>query len=241
MNDLDLVKTLEKSRLTVFTTQQLSAILGNNISSTAVRLNRLVKKGVLIRIIQGKYILPSADILSVASNIYSPSYVSLYSAFEYYKTTTQSPRVVDVINTITSKQRTISLEEGEFILRFVKTTPSLMFGYKKHIINGKELIIVEKEKAILDGLHFSTYVPLDEVYSCLQSGIDQKKIITYAKKIHHQSIYKRLGYLLSQAQIPCSRSQFPPLSSTYIPLDPLLPRRGTYDNTWRIIINTVVE
>ena len=145
MNDLTLVKNLEKAKLTVFTTQQLSVILGMNTTSTVVRLNRLVKKGVLLRLIQGKYTLPSSDIFPLASTMYSPSYVSLYSAFEYYGTTTQSPRIIDVINTTTSKNLTISLEKGKFNLRFIKTNPSLLFGYTKINQDGKEMIIAEKE------------------------------------------------------------------------------------------------
>lgn len=241
MNDLELVKTLEKTRLTVFTTQQLSIILGTDLSSTAVRLNRLVKKDVLIRIIQGRYALPSSDVFLLASNIYSPSYISLYSAFEHYGTTTQSPRIIDVINTITSKKLTISIEMGEFDVRFIKTDPLMMFGYKKLNQNGKELTIAEKEKAIIDGLLYSGYVPLDEVFSCIKSGIDHKKLIKYAKKTNHQTVLKRLGYLLSQAEMKCSIEQFPVLSATYVPLDPRLPRRGSYDKKWRVIINSVIE
>ncbi len=241
MNDLNLVKTLEKARLTIFTTQQLSIILGNDVPSTSVRLTRLVKKGVLMRIIQGRYALPSSDVFLLASNIYSPSYVSLYSAFEYYGTTTQSPRIIDVINTTTSKKLTISVEMGKFDVRFIKTDPLMMFGYKKFNLNGKEMTIAEKEKAIIDGLLFSEYVPLDEVFSCIKSGIDHKKLIRYAKKTNHQTVLKRLGYLLSQAGIPYPPEQFPVLSATYVPLDPRLPRCGHYDKKWRVIINSVIE
>lgn len=241
MNDLGLVKTLEKAKLTVFTTQQLSVILGMDIASAVVRLSRLVKKGVLLRLTQGRYALPSSDILVLASDIYSPSYVSLYSAFEYYGTTTQSPRIIDVINTTTSKKLTISVENGKFDLRFIKTNPSLMFGYIKINQDGKELIIAEKEKAIIDGLLFLEYVPLDEIFSCIISGIDHKKIIEYAKKTNRQTVLKRLGYLLSTAGIKCSINQFPYISSTYIPLDPRSPRQGCYDKKWRIIINSVVK
>ena len=241
MNDLELVKNLEKAKLTVFTTQQLSVILGMDTTSTAVRLNRLVKKGVLLRLMRGRYTLPSSDVFLLASNIYSPSYVSLYSAFEYYGTTTQSPRIIDVINTTTSKELTISVEKGKFDLRFIKTDPLLMFGYIKINQDGKEMIIAEKEKAIIDGLLFSEYVPLDELFSCIMSGIDHKKIIEYAKKTNRQTVLKRLGYLLSTAGIKYSINQFPLLSSTYIPLDPRLPRRGRYDKKWRVIINSVVK
>jgi len=241
MDNVALVRNLEKSQLSVFTTQQLAIMMQMNVASATVKLNRLVKKGVLIRIIQGRYILPSADILSIASSIYPPSYISLLAAYEYYGTTTQTPRIIDVINTQRSTTLSLSLETGKFNIRFIKVDRSLMYGYNKIIINGKATMIAEKEKSIIDGLIFSRYVPLDEVFSCIQSISDHTKTIQYAILSKRQTIMKRLGYLLSVQNIKCSPKNFPHLSKTYVPLDPRHPRQGKYEKTWRIIINKVIE
>ncbi|MFW9881606.1 MAG: hypothetical protein ACFFG0_51730, partial [Candidatus Thorarchaeota archaeon] len=85
--------------------------------TTAVKLNRLVNRGVLIRITRGRFALPYADILTIASGIYAPSYVSLLAAFEHYGTTTQSTRIIDIINPVHSGQIELSLESGQFIIR----------------------------------------------------------------------------------------------------------------------------
>ena len=241
MNDLELTKMLEGGQTAVLTTQQLAVLMRMNASSTAVKLNRFVNRNVLVRVTRGRYTLPSTDILAVASSIYSPSYVSLLAAFEFHGTTTQSPRIIDIINPIHSGQIILKLEVGRFIIRFVKVDPSLVFGYEKTFLNGMAALIADKEKAIVDSLLLTGYVSLDETTACIRSKIDHKKALDYTKRIGRQSVIKRLGYLLSIAGINCSPEYLTGLSKTYVPLDPALPKRGKYDSKWRIIVNRVIE
>ncbi len=241
MNRLLIVKRLELQELPVFTTQQLAVLLGMNVNSTAVLLSRLVRDGVLARVQRGRYCLPSTNLLAVASGIYTPSYVSLWAAFEYYGITTQSPRVIDVINLAHSGRVSLTLEGESFILRFIKTTGSLIYGLNKTYVGNKVAFLAEKERAIIDGLLFTGYVPLDEVVEAVRSGIDVNKAIEYAKRTKKQSVMKRLGYLLTMEGIIFSPHDFGKLSGTYVPLDPSLPKRGRYDRLWRVIDNTVIK
>jgi len=241
MDNLTIIKMLEKKQSAVFTTQQLAVLLRMDINSAAVKLNRLVEKGALERIIRGRYTLPSNPILAVASAIYPPSYVSLLAAFEHYGTTTQSPRIIDVINPVHSGQIPVTIESGRFILRFIKVTPSFMYGYTKTYLGEIAALLAEKEKAIIDSFLFSEYISLDEVAACIQSGINHKKAIDYAMCTNRQTVMKRLGYMLSEEGINCSPKDFGKLSKTYVPLDPKLPRRGKHDKKWRLIINRVIE
>ena len=241
MNDLKITKILEDGQSAVLTTQQLAVLLNMSASSTAVKLNRLVNRNVLVRVTRGRYCLPSTDILAVASSIYSPSYISLLGAFEFHGTTTQSTRVIDVINPIYSGQISLTLEAGQFIMRFIKVDRSLVFGYEKTFFSGKVALIADKEKVIVDSLFLTGYVTLDETVACLRSKIEYKKAMDYARRIDRQSVIKRLGYLLSTVGIQCPSEYSSGLSKTYVPLDPSLPKRGKYDPKWRIIINRVIE
>ena len=241
MDNLTFVKLLESKQSAVFTTQQLAALLRMDVNSAAVKLSRLVDKGVLIRVIRGRYTLTSNPILAVASAIYYPSYVSLLAAFEHYGATTQSPRIIDVINPIRSGQIPINIETGSFIVRFIKTVRSLMYGYTKTYLGGTMSLIAEKEKAVVDSLLFLEYIPLDEVAACIKDGIDYKKAVEYAVRTKRQTVMKRLGFLFSKEGIVCSPDDFGTLSKTYVPLDPKLPRKGKHDRKWHVIINRVVE
>lgn len=241
MNDYEVTRILQSNQSAIFTTQQMAVAMNMKPAPAMVKLNRLVKKGVLVRVLRGKYTLPGTDILAIASGFYHPSYVSLLAAFEHHGTTTQSPRVIDVINSVKSGRAAIETEEGHFILRFIKVKLSFLTGYERIYIDGKIALIAEKEKAVIDSLLFPGYVPMDEIMECLRSGIDKDKIIELARGTERQSVKKRLGYLMSLADVHCMPTDLGLSSDTYVPLDPSLPVRGTYNNKWRVVANRVIE
>jgi predicted transcriptional regulator of viral defense system len=240
MNSLTFTKLFENGQSAVLTTQQLAVLLDMDIGSAAVKLNRLVNEGTLVHVLRGRYTLAWAHKLAVASGIYHPSYVTLLAAFEYHGSTTQSPRVIDIFNSVHSGKISLELEEGQYVIRFVKVSPRLIYGYNKLYLDGMAALIAEKEKAVVDSLLLPEYVPLDETVACIRSKIDRKKIIEYARGTKRQTVMKRLGYLLFSEGIKCSPEDFNGFSKTYVPLDPSLPRRGKYDSKWRLIVNRVI-
>lgn len=241
MNRLSIVKKLESQQSAVFTRQQFAVLTGKDPDAAAVLLSRMVKEGIIVRVMRGKYCLPETNPLSVASGLYAPSYVSRWSAYEYYGITTQMPRIIEVVNCAHSGNLRLDLESGTYQVSFIKTKPSWVFGVKKERLGGKVALIAEKERAIIDGLLFGTLVPIDEIFAFLSSGIDRSKIIGYANRIGKQSLMKRLGYLLSRSGLDCDPKDFGELSKTYVPLDPLNPRRGIFDSNWRIIVNVAIN
>ena len=241
VDDLALARKLQSGRLAVLTTSQLSAALGLNIASARVRLNRLVRRGVLARLSRGRYCLPAAGPLAVASGFYQPSYVSLAAAFEFHGTSTQSTNMIDVVNPVRSGQTTIRLDSGRFIVRFVKVGHRLMYGFLRVFQNGSAANVAEKERAVVDTLLLPGRAPLDEAFACIRSGVDASKAMEYARRTRRQAVVKRLGFLLSRAGLEPGPSAAGRLSPTYVPLDPALPRRGAFDRRWRIIVNRVVE
>ncbi len=241
MNKLNIVKKLKSSSMAVFTPSNIAAFFDKNIESARVLLSRLTKEGILVRVKRGFYCLPSTNVLSVASNVYPPCYVSLWAAFEHYGTTTQSPRIIDVINPNKSRKTRISLEEGVFTLRFVKTQRSLIYGIKKVYLDGKIAFIAEKEKAIVDGLMFNKYIPIGEIVEAIKDDVYVDRLVEYAQRSKKQVVMKRLGYLLDQEGFRCHPDDFQELSDTFIPLVPSFPRRGSYDSKWYVIDNRGVK
>lgn len=227
--------------MAVFTPSNIAAFFDKNIESARVLLSRLTKEGILVRVKRGYYCLPSTNVLSVASNIYPPSYVSLWTAFEYYGTTTQSPRIIDVINSDKSRKTKLSLEAGVFTLRFVKTQKALIYGIKKIYLDGKTAFIAEKEKAIVDGLMFHKYVSMGEIVEAMKEDLNLERLVEYARRSKKQVVMKRLGYLLNREGFNCIPDDFHGLSDTFVPLDPSLPRKGSYDSKWHVIDNRGVE
>jgi len=151
------------------------------------------------------------------------------------------PRIIDVVNTVYSGKIQLELESGKYELSFIKTKPSWIFGMDKVKLEGKIALIADKERTIIDGLLYWGRVPIDEVINAISTGVERDKLINYGRIIGKQSLMKRLGYMMSAQGMYCEPSDFGSLTETYVPLDPLKPKRGTYDPVWRVIVNSVLE
>ncbi len=241
MDALRVTRMLGEHRAPVFTTQQLSAMLDMDPSSAAVKLHRLARGGALVRVMRGRYTLPSTHPFAVASCLYVPSYVSLLAAFEYHGTTTQSTRVIDVMNPTRSGGLSLSLDAGPYDVTFIHLPPSHIYGLERVRIDGKDAFVASKERAVVDGLMLPGNVPMDETVACLRSGIDAERTVEYARRTGRQVVVKRLGHLLTAEGVDFDREALGGISDTYVPLDPSFPRRGKHDARWRVIRNRVVE
>lgn len=241
MDALRVTRLLGEHRAPVFTTQQLAMLLDLDPSSTAVKLHRLARDGVLVRVMRGRYTLPSTHPLAVASCLYVPSYVSFLAAFEYHGTTTQSTRVIHVMNPTRSGGLSLSLDAGPYEITFIHLPPALMYGNERVRFNDKDAFVASKERAVVDGLMLPGYVPLDETVACIRSDVDVKRLVDYARRTGRQVVIKRLGHLLTFEGIDFDHEALGTISDTYVPLDPSFPRRGEHDPRWRVIRNRVVE
>ena len=142
------------------------------------------------------------------------------------------------MNTTRSGTLTLDHRDGVFELRFIKTKADMIFGYGKERIGGKTCFMADIEKAIVDGLLYLEYIPIEEIFEAV-NGVDQKRLIEYTNQVGKQSIKKRMGYILDRCGYDIETRVLGPISSTYVPLDPSGERRGTYDPKWRILVNRV--
>ena len=117
------------------------------------------KKKYLLRVGKGIYFnnyffkdkLNEQLLFLIANKAYSPSYVSLESALNYYGLI---PEVVANITSITTKKtNTINYDLGEFIYKSIK--PSLMFDFDIVIKDDFSFKIATPEKTIVDFLYLN--------------------------------------------------------------------------------------
>jgi len=241
MNDLEIHRKLSDLETPVFSVSQLKAMFDLDYNGTVVKLNRLVRKGVLIRVVGGVYSLPDTDPLCISSFMEHPSYVSLWAALRYHDLTTQTPRIIDVINTRRSKVITLRHSEGSFDIRFIKTGSDRMFGYSKRNIGGHSCFMADPERSIVDCLLYLSYIPIGEVIEAINERMNMEKLIEYSKMIGKQSMYKRIGYILEKNGSDIEPGIFGDLSDNYVRLDPSGERKGTYNRKWHIIQNGVIS
>jgi len=228
-----LLKELSRRNLLIFNPIEASNILNESRKNTYRILSRMESKDLIHRIEKGKYIpkekLEETHIYNIASNIVSPSYLSLWSALHHYGYTTQVPRTVYIM-TATPKE-SISLQNQE--IRFVKS--SHFFGYTSE---GK-LIIAEPEKLFIDCLLYPEYAGgIQEIKKSMnEAPIDGKKIVDYALKVNKKSLCSRLGYLLQKTDKDFDEDRLKKnISRSPIPFDPS-KSRGNKDNEWNVIDN----
>ena len=167
------------SNMPVFTTRQISALIGSKTYSK-LYIHRLLKKSLIIQLRRGFYTVHDDPVI-YASHIYYPSYISLMYAFQYYGTTTQLPRLIEVIT-----YRNDTIQEIEYI----KT--GYLWGYHTIKYRDFQIFIADLEKAIIDAV-MTERIPIDEIQSAIQ-GCDIKKLEEYLLRTNLTTI-KKMGYV----------------------------------------------
>lgn len=171
------------SNIPVFTTKQISALIGDE-RYTKVYLHRLVKRKLINKLKRGFYTVHDDPVI-YASHIYYPSYISLLYAFQHYGTTTQLPRLIEVMT-----YRKDSILDIEFI----KTR--YLWGYHSIRYRDIEIFIADLEKAIIDAV-MTERVPFDEIQAAIQ-GCDIKKLEEYTLRTNLSTI-KKVGYVCEES------------------------------------------
>lgn len=150
------------------------------------------------RATRGIYYLDDAAIQEIASNIVSPSYISLLSSYFIHGVTTQLPIEIQVM---TSVQHKIVEVEG-YSIRFVRLNQSRLFGYSK--VDGS--MVADLEKGIVDSLYLNAYS--DETLDVIRNSvdlIDKGKLVEYGIRMHSRSTISRLGFAMESCGISASK------------------------------------
>jgi len=249
-----LIQQLSKTGMTVFTTKDARNLVSINPENLNKILHDLVVKGWLRRIEKGKYMLIPLSIDSeepysennylIASKLIDPYYIGFWSALHFYAYTEQLLNTIFVVST--RRKNEITLSGVKY--KFIKLNPSNFFSIAEVKIDSTIINFSDREKTFADCLAYPEYCGgVQEVIKGLwkaKDEVDFEKILNYANRMQNSAIVKRLGYLLECLELK-SRVNFEHLSSYlksgYSLLDPLLPKKGTYNSRWRLLINISKE
>lgn len=208
----------------MFNLNQAQRKIGVKRSSLKVKLSRLVGKEQLSRIEAGKYTVHE-DPLIYASHIENPSYISLWSALNFYNLTTQEPSRIQVI--CSENRRDLS------DIKFYSSNQ--IFGYSKTSYRGFEIFVAEEEKLFLDVLKFGE-VPVDELEE-LAKELDLEKLVEYSRRMDSKAVSKRAGYLIQKftgevlEELKAEDTNYPVLDLTK-------PEKGETSSEWRLKVNS---
>ncbi len=144
-------------------------------------IKNLLKHKLLIQLEKGKYLIAAQEnnitTFDIAYFVYSPSYISLETALNYYGILPQFPFSITSVTTRKTKEKEIL----EFSFEYHHISVDLFAGYEKHNYH----LIATKEKALFDYLYFvlkgiKTKNYLDELDI---TDISERKFRQYIKEL----------------------------------------------------------
>ncbi len=220
---------LRKNGFVTFRSRDLCLLLGITKTKAYNLIKALKKKNAVNTTKGGLFTFKDSNELEVATAIHYPSYISFWSALNYYGWSDQTPRKVFIATSTYIKDINS--------LKYVTVSKKRFFGY----IKLGNITIAEKEKALIDSLLFPKYGGgMHEIYGCLSTAfdeLDKEKLITYALKSESKVVLRRLGYLLTQLKYTSLNGLKDKLGKGYERLDPSLPRKNNINQQWLLDIN----
>lgn len=166
------------------------------------RLSEWTARELLIKLRRGYYAFAeterNAQFLQFAANkIYSPSYISLESALEYYSFIPEG--VFGTYSVSTLNTTGFDTPFGHFSYRHIK--PAMFFGYRILTMGGISIKLADPEKAILDFLYLSNIHTTDELEAMrfnaaeIKETISSEKLEQYLAIIDSPTMRKRFSLL----------------------------------------------
>ena len=229
-----------------FQPRQLSALLEIDRDSAYDIIQRLKNNDVIREIENGKYLVTGYDkkrILAnpfyVATHIVVPSYISYWTALNYYGLTEQAPKTILVA---TTKQKKQMLFEN-YIFKYIHIKKEKLYGYKKEEINEFPAFIAEMEKALIDSIDLSIYAggikELSKIIDAALGSIDKKKLVEYAVRFPNKSMISRLGYLFERKGFELKGlEKFK--STSFVLLNSKKKKSSNWNKKWNINVNEEV-
>ena len=249
-DELYLVSRAEYEKQRLITTAFAIKLFGDGNKASSV-LSSLTKKGRLLQLQRGKYLLvpikaPNQqwsfnEFLLAALWMESiPYYVGYFTMYNYWGFTEQVPQTVFVLNTKRSCEKLI----GQVLFKAVKIDSRKYYGVQKIKIENEQVCISDKERTLVDFLYnpIGSFGNIENVLKANIKKIDLNKFTTYLQRFPVAALRKRAGYLLEK--IDCDELVLKRLRKsiandvTYVVLDPAKKsRKGTISKEWRIIVN----
>jgi predicted transcriptional regulator of viral defense system len=214
-------------------------------------LDRLTRKGRLLQLARGKYMmvpikapgqlwLPNEYIIAKYWMGDTPYYIGYFTMYHYWGFTEQVPQTIFVLNTRKSGIKTVSA------IRFkaVKINAGKYFGVKRAKMGDEMICVSDRERTLVDFI-YHPIGSLKNVRRVLRENlkkINGRKFIDYLIKFPVISTRKRAGYLLEGLNFPSRELNRlrKSLSGdiTCVVLDRTKPaRQGKINKDWQIIVN----
>ncbi len=224
-------QTLKRNNLSIFKSKDLRLLLNIDKTKAYNLVKALKKKGVIKKAGKRFLALSEANDFSVGARVNSPSYISFWSALNFYGFSDQMPKLIFLAGVKRSRQI------NDF--KYVTLSKKRFFGYT--MIQG--IVIAEKEKAIVDSLLFPKYAGgIKEIRRCIRSALKEinvNKLANYALKMNSKATLRRLGFILEDLKFrgKIFKKLRRHMGKGYELLDPSLKRKNNLNKKWLLDVN----
>lgn len=253
----DLAKVARASVGGVVTVARASEALGLGNRSGALRLAAMARKGWLIRLRRGIYLILPIEVASparavvedpwvLAHVLYSPCYIGGWSAAEHWSLTEQIFRPTFVVTSANIRKRTEVVLDTEF--RLVRVGRSALEGATTIWRGSAQVQVSDRERTIVDGANSPEWVGgvrhlADMLVTYRESDEHNVERLSATLAAHGRGAgHKRLGYLaqvLWPEAIQLLKGAQAGRSAGVIKLDPSLRSKGRLDKRWGLWINVL--
>src|SRR3989344_3702389 len=222
---------LRKNNFFVFRIKDLCLILNINKTKCYNLIKSLKKKEVIKKAGRGFFAFKDSNEFSIAASLNYPSYISFWSALNYYGLSDQMPKKIFLATTKYSR------EINNF--KYITLSKKRFFGY----VSIGEIVIADKEKTIIDSLLFPKYSGgIVEINECLKNALEEldiNKLLRYAFLVDSKAVLRRLGFMLEN--LNCDKGLLKKIvikiGKGYELLDPSLKKKNNLNNKWLLDVN----
>lgn len=223
-------ETIRKNGFSVFRIRDICLLLKINRTKAYNLVKSLKKKSVIKKAGKSFFAFTDTDDFVIGTGISYPSYISFWSALNYYGFSDQMPNKIFIATTKYSK------DINNF--KYVTILRERFFGYTKI----GQIVIAEKEKAIIDSLLFPKYSGgIKETIKCIQSAINEintDRLLSYALKVNSRAVLRRLGFILEKLNYKNNIDKIrKKIGRGYEVLDPSLTKKNNLNDRWLLDVN----
>lgn len=249
-DELYLISRAEFERQKLITSAFANRLF-NNPKRTADLLDTLARKGRLLQLQRGKYLLvpikapnqqwaPNEFMVAALWMGDIPYYIGYFTMYNYWGFTEQIPQTVFILNLKKNVKKTI----GNLKYEASRIDEKKYFGVVKIKIEDVDVCISDKERTLVDFVYnpMGSFANLGTILKDNMTEIDLDKFIRYLIRFPIVSVRKRAGFLLEE--IGCRNTLLEKLKKstgrqdTYVVLDPShKSRKGKINKDWKIIVN----
>ena len=249
-DELLLISRAEYEKCKLITNDFATKVFGGS-RKAANTVDRLRKKGRLIQLERGKYILvpikapnqmwtPNELVVASLWMGNAPYYVGYFTMYNYWGFTEQVPQTVFILT-----QKSLAKKIGDTRYKAIKISSKKYYGIEKIKIDDEEVAISDRERTLVDFIYnpIGSFEILKQILAQNIKKISAGKFIEYLIRFPEASVRKRAGYLLEQLNYPknslakLKRSLGDP--GTYVVLNTFnKSRKGKINKDWGLIVNT---